>query len=463
MFFHESLPIGTIIDSGARKYKIQSVLGKGGFGITYLATSTVYVDNIPLEGQFAIKEHYISSMNERQGTSVSISNVNNTEETKESLDSFLVEAQRLSKLSLKNAGIVRVNESFRANGTAYYVMEYIKGQSLRDYVKHSPQGRLGEAEALQLFRPIAQTIGYLNDNMVTHLDIKPDNILIRENGEPVVIDFGLSKHYSAKGTPTSTIKAAGCSAGYSPMEQYAGITTFSPEADIYALGATLLYMLTGKDPMISTEINESIIRRSIPTNISSQTIDAIVHAMEKLKDNRTDSVRDLINTINSGSPSRDIDPKAIVNEESLDEEDAKVDTGDSSHMTKKMRKSSKIKQVLSKKMVVVALACTLIVLLAILFFAIPRNDFKVDVNPDSNLLTISYMDENTFSGEFAYDLKSLDSIGWSLYGTSKKAMCTVALDTSYIKGNYILTIKYKGTIEERFLGVDDSGKATLKN
>ena len=134
---NESLPIGTILDSGVRKYEIKSVLGKGGFGITYLAVSTIYVDNIPVVAQFAIKEHYISSMNERQGASVSISNANNTEEIKESIDSFLVEAQRLNKLSLNHAGVVRVNESFRANGTAYYVMEYIKGQSLREYVKQS--------------------------------------------------------------------------------------------------------------------------------------------------------------------------------------------------------------------------------------------------------------------------------------------------------------------------------------
>lgn len=283
----ETLPVGTILDSGVRKYTINSILGHGGFGITYLATSQLIVGNIPVEVKFAIKEHYISSMNERQGTSVSISNVNNTEEIKESIDSFLVEAQRLNKLSLNHPGIVRVNESFRANGTAYYVMEYIKGQSLREFVKQSPQGRLSEDEALKLFRPIAETIGYLHENKITHFDIKPDNILIRENGEPVVIDFGLSKHYSSKGTPTSTIKAAGCSAGYSPMEQYVGITTFTPEADIYALGATLLYMLTGKDPMVSTEINEDIIRRSIPQDVSLQTTNAIVHAMEKLKENRT--------------------------------------------------------------------------------------------------------------------------------------------------------------------------------
>ena len=308
MHNNESLPVGTILDSGIRKYEIKSILGKGGFGITYLATSTIYVDNIPLEGQFAIKEHFISSMNERQGVSVSIPNVNNTDEIKESIDSFLVEAQRLNKLSLNHSGIVRVNESFRANGTAYYVMEYIKGQNIRDYVKHSPQGRLSEVDALRLFRPIANTIGYLHANMVTHLDIKPDNILIRENGEPVVIDFGLSKHYNSKGTPTSTIKAAGCSAGYSPMEQYAGITTFSPEADVYALGATLLYMLTGKDPMISTEIKSDYVVNVLSGIASEPVIVAISHAMAKLSEERTHSISSFISDLIGNDSNRMDEP-----------------------------------------------------------------------------------------------------------------------------------------------------------
>jgi Serine/threonine protein kinase len=292
MQINESLPVGTMLDGGSRKYEIKSVLGHGGFGITYLATSTICIEKIPVEVQFAIKEHYISSMNERQGASVSVPNASNTAEVQESIDSFLVEAQRLGRLCDNHPGIVRVNESFRANGTAYYVMEYIKGRSLRDYIKQMPQGRLPEKEALELFRPIIETIAYLHENKVTHLDIKPDNILIRESGEPVIIDFGLSKHYNAKGTPTSTIKAAGCSAGYSPMEQYAGITTFTPEADIYALAATLLYMLTGKDPIISTEINEQIIRQSIPEGVSTETTNAILMAMRKLKEDRTHRVRE---------------------------------------------------------------------------------------------------------------------------------------------------------------------------
>ena len=409
MFFHESLPIGTIIDSGVRKYEIKSVLGKGGFGITYLATSTVYVDNIPLEGQFAIKEHFISSMNERQGVSVSISNVNNTDEIKESIDSFLVEAQRLKKLSLNHSG--------------------------------------------KLFYPIAKAIGYLHDNRVTHLDIKPDNILIRENSEPVVIDFGLSKHYSSKGTPTSTIKAAGCSLGYSPMEQYAGLTTFTPEADIYALGATLLYMLAGKDPIISTEINEDIIRRSIPKYVSNQTKDAIVHAMEKLKDNRPTSVKDFVCEMNSGRSERNKDSNGVIDGDGQDsEKDVIIPHDSENHRTKKIHGYSKITHGFSKKWGIGVLACSLIALMAILYFMIPRNKFKVDVDSDASIVYISYKDENNFSGGFAYDLSNVDNPGEGISGYSKTARCQFSTKP-LLKGKYALTVNYKGMKEEFEVGI----------
>lgn len=297
MLNSDTLPIGTILNSGTREYEILSVLGQGGFGITYLAKANLLVDNIPIEALFAIKEHYISKMNQRQGMSVVISNENNRQEIKESIESFITEAKRLNKISLRHPGIVRVNEYFMANDTAYYVMEYIKGYSVRKYVRQSKAGRLTEDEALYLFCPIAETVGYLHKNKVTHLDIKPDNILIRQNGQPVIIDFGLSKHYNSKGTPTSTTKAYGWSDGYSPMEQYAGITTFTPEADIYALAATLLYMLTGKDPQKSTEITNSIIRNSLPPNISENTVLGILKAMEKLKENRTSKVDELLSLL----------------------------------------------------------------------------------------------------------------------------------------------------------------------
>lgn len=286
----EALPVGTILDSETRKYTILSVLGKGGFGITYLAKSSVLVDNIPFEVEFAIKEHFISSMNERNGTTVLVSNSNNTAEVKESIDTFLVEAKRLKKLSQNHHGIVRVNENFSANGTAYYVMEYVKGKSLREYVKQSRLGKLSEAEALKLFTPVARTVAYLHENRVTHLDIKPDNILIRENDEPVLIDFGLSKHYTLYGKPTSVIKTEGCSAGYSPIEQYVGIRSFSPEADVYALGAVLYYMLTGKDPVVASDITPEYIRKQLEPVVSQGLLDKVLKAMQKDKAERAKSV-----------------------------------------------------------------------------------------------------------------------------------------------------------------------------
>ena len=294
----DSLPIGTILDSGIRKYEVLSVLGQGGFGITYKVKSKIFVDNIPIMALFAIKEFYDRAENGRQGLSVVVSNENKQREILEGIEDFITEASRLNKLSLDHPNIVRVNENFKANNTVYYVMEYIEGVSLRSYVRQSKS--LSERDALRLFRPIAEAIGYLHRHRVMHLDIKPDNILIRKNGQPVIIDFGLSKHYNLSGSPTSKIKSFGHSDGYSPMEQYAGIFTFSPQTDIYALAATLLFMLTGKDPRKATDINAMIIRDSLSTDISEQTTLAILKAMEKLKENRTAKVEDLLEDLYVG-------------------------------------------------------------------------------------------------------------------------------------------------------------------
>lgn len=285
-----TLPAGSVLDSGQQRYRIVKVLGQGGFGITYQATAKIKVGNVTIDGSFAIKEHFLSSFCGRQGESVTIPNPSNVQEVNDSLNSFLTEAQRLNRLSLEHDGLVKVNESFQANGTAYYVMEYIGGENLRQYVKRQPAGRLSETEALPIIRKVADAVGYLHRSQVTHLDIKPDNILQREDGTPVLIDFGLAKHYDKKGKATSTLKVAGCSDGYSPLEQYAGIDHFSPQADVYALAATLLYMLTGKDPRKASEMSSGQIEQSLPSEVSVTTRTAIIHAMQLLTANRTASV-----------------------------------------------------------------------------------------------------------------------------------------------------------------------------
>ena len=289
----QALPLGTILH-GKYQYVVKSILGQGGFGITYLAAGKIKVDNIEVEALFAIKELFFSSMNIREGKNVITPINSNVLEVKESINSFLQEAKRLK--GRKHPNIVRVNESFEENNTAYYVMEYIKGRNLRDYAK----GSLSETDALLIIKEIAAAVGYLHEGRITHLDIKPDNILIKDEGSPILIDFGLAKHYDSKGRPTSTIKTLGCSDGYSPLEQYAGITSFTPEADIYALSATLFYMLTGRDPRKASLISSQEIIEGLKGLASPAVCSAMVHALEVKKEDRTHSVSVFIKEIEEG-------------------------------------------------------------------------------------------------------------------------------------------------------------------
>lgn len=268
-----ALPAGAILNSGKQTYRIVRVLGSGGFGITYLAVSRQKVGNITVSIQFAVKEHFMSDFCERDSDTLQIKTGPGRQTVENSMKDFLGEARRLQQVGDGHPSIVKVNEVFEANNTAYYVMEYLDGESLRSYVRS--RGKLSEAETLDLLRPVMEAVDYLHEQRMTHLDIKPDNIMLAREEDasgnavmrPVLIDFGLSKHYDASGHATSTVNTLGCSDGYAPLEQYAGITTFSPSADIYALAATVLFCLTGKDPRRSPDM----LHVDIPSWLASLT------------------------------------------------------------------------------------------------------------------------------------------------------------------------------------------------
>lgn len=264
-----SLRPGTIL-KGEQTYRIESVLGAGGFGITYLAQTSVMFGNFPVNVRVGVKEHFVGDYCERQhdgATVVCVGTQKVRDMVERSLKDFLSEARRLSAVSAKHPNIVKVNEIIEANGTAYYVMEYLSGKSLWDYIRE--HGPLSDEETRSLILPIVDASAYLHASDMTHLDIKPQNIMLTDgNGtrKPVLIDFGLSKHYTPDGSPTSTVNTLACSDGYSPIEQYSGITTFSPTADVYALGATILTCLTGRIPTVST---------NWPLGEPARTIDAL--------------------------------------------------------------------------------------------------------------------------------------------------------------------------------------------
>ena len=279
-----TLQANTTLQGG--KYIIKKVLGQGGFGITYLAENTM------LDGNVAIKEFFIKELCERdENTShVTLGTSSNREMVERCRQKFLKEVRTIFKLNHPN--IVRIYDVFEENGTAYYVMDYIEGESLADMVKR--RGALPEAEALNYIREVGKALMYIHEKKINHLDIKPSNIMKhRDDGRIVVIDFGVAKQYDSDTNEGTTTTPVGISKGYSPNEQYmlGGVQSFSPQSDVYSLAATLYKLLTGITPPEAALVIEDGLPKEELTahNVSAPIIRAIEAAMLPRK-RRTQSV-----------------------------------------------------------------------------------------------------------------------------------------------------------------------------
>lgn len=279
------LNINSYLKSG--EYRILAVLGKGGFGITYLAEQVLTGERV------AIKEFCMEGFCERDtySSQVFIASQGSYYLIDSYKQKFIKEAQIMS--SLNHPNIVRVYDVFEENGTAYYVMEYLGNGSLLDMV--SRKGALTEEEAFQYIYPIADALAYIHDKKILHLDVKPSNILLNGNGDAVLIDFGVSKHYDISGGQTTTTPT-GISKGYAPLEQYqqGNISVFSPATDVYSLGATLLFLLTGNTPPEATEIYENGFPDVSDKIFNKSSFLAIKAAMEPRRKDRPQTVDDFL-------------------------------------------------------------------------------------------------------------------------------------------------------------------------
>lgn len=300
--FEYPLPIGFVLKGGLMDYRIEEVLGQGGFGITYRVSAKVTVGHIKSTMMFAIKEHFVKGRCHRAANKVTVEySEEAAAEVVNSLRSFITEGRRLNKICKLNRNIVDVNEVFEANNTAYYVMEYLDGGDLRALVRASG-GRLGEAKALAVIRPIAEAVERLHEEKLLHLDIKPENIVMRKgeygaDDEPVLIDFGITKHFDAAGNVTATNNSISYSEGYSPQEQYGRLSTFSPWVDVYALAATLYYMLVGRDPVPAFDLRPEYLTDTLPADVSELTRNAIVAGMAKDYMSRTQTVQAFLDSL----------------------------------------------------------------------------------------------------------------------------------------------------------------------
>lgn len=224
-------------------YTIESVLGHGGFGITYLARDE------KLGAEVAIKEYLPADIAGRAGAGTQVMPQPFRDAIKHyhwGLRNFVREAQALARF--KHENIVRVLRFMEANGTAYTVMEYERGQTLAQFLKDKRQ-RLDEATLFRIIMPILNGLQAVHEAGLLHLDIKPENIYLRGDGSPMLIDFGSARQAMSE---TQTARVA-LTRGYAPVEQYPDKGKLGPWSDVYALGATMYRCITGKHPIDSLE------------------------------------------------------------------------------------------------------------------------------------------------------------------------------------------------------------------
>ena len=322
---------GTLLQGG--KYKIEKALGQGGFGITYLAEQT------NLNRKVCIKEFFMKEYGERKTapaaddvataivddatvlTGVSAVTSAAAEIMGRYKEKFIKEAKTIARLD--HPGIVRIHDVFEENGTAYYVMDFIEGENLNDMVKR--EGPLSEDRALGYIRQIADALSYVHSHKIMHLDVKPANIIIRKSDDKaILIDFGTAKQYDSSGTQTSTTPV-GLSAGYAPIElmKVGGVQTFSPETDVYSLGATLYYLVTGKNPPDASDVLDEGLPE-MPKELSSSLCSAVLESM-KTKKLRPKSISAFLELINGKNEQARIEAerKLAAEEKAKQEAEAK--------------------------------------------------------------------------------------------------------------------------------------------
>ena len=221
------------------RYTIEGVLGQGGFGITYLGIDELH------EKKVAIKEFFpqgIVTRNIEYQDTVTVTFVGEKDNYEKGKERFLKEARTMAKFS-KDEGIVKALDFFEINNTAYIVMEYLEGVTLKQYLRENQ--RIAPEDLIELLVPLIESLDEIHSQGMIHRDISPDNIMVLPDGRIKLMDFGAARDYTEFGEKSLSIVLK---PGYAPPEQYQTHGVQGPWTDIYALCATMYKCITGENP-----------------------------------------------------------------------------------------------------------------------------------------------------------------------------------------------------------------------
>ena len=232
--YHGTLANGAIL---AGKYLVGRVIGKGGFGVTYQCY------NLQKNLVVAVKEYMPDTLAYRKNGSCKVlaNSINNEKCYREGAVKFLEEAKMVSRFN-GNPNITKVYEFFYENNTSYYVMEFLDGTDLKGYIERKG-GRIGEGAMIKVINSVSNALVDLHSVKVLHRDISPDNIFVCRNGDVKLIDFGAARQLVSEASNSLSVILK---PGFAPFEQYQKKGNQGPWTDIYALGATAYYAVTGR-------------------------------------------------------------------------------------------------------------------------------------------------------------------------------------------------------------------------
>jgi len=284
------LPAGYVV-SGKHPYVLGAALGQGGFGITYIALDMVTGERV------AIKEYYPTYCSVRSNASTVDPYANQEEVYFKGKERFLDEARTLKSLSdLKS--IVNVLDFFEANNTAYLVMEFLDGQSLKEHA--AKNGKFPAGQFLDQIRPLMEDIHRMHERGVIHRDIAPDNIVLQPDGQMKLIDFGAARSFVGDKSMTVVVKK-----GFAPVEQYMSKGS-SAATDVYALAATIYYCITGRVPPDSAARQYDNAPLEAPSvhgaDLAPQQEKALLKALEIQQKDRTQSVQAFLDNLRVRKP-----------------------------------------------------------------------------------------------------------------------------------------------------------------